>query len=120
MLGFAILLGFHFLGLLCQKWLHVPIPANVIGLMLFTASLFLGWIRVEWVEGAARFLLKHMMLFFAPIVVAGMTFFPMLREEWSTVLVSLVGSTLVSLFAAGWTVRGLTKEEARRADIPRL
>ncbi|MDT2193319.1 CidA/LrgA family protein [Paenibacillus larvae] len=42
--------------------LHVPLPANVIGLILFTGSLYTGLINLEWVESAAQFLTKHMML----------------------------------------------------------
>ncbi|WP_317617263.1 CidA/LrgA family protein [Paenibacillus elgii] len=55
MRGFAILLGFYLLGTILQLGLKLPLPANVIGLILFTASLFLKWVKVEWVEEAGGF-----------------------------------------------------------------
>lgn len=103
MLGIAILLGFNFLGLLLQHWLQIPLPANVIGLILFVAALFLKLIKLEWVEHAAQFLIKHMMLFFAPIVVGTMLFFPLLGEYWVSISISLIMSTIFVLLVTGWS-----------------
>lgn len=101
MRGMAILLGFHLLGLLLQKGLHIPLPANVLGLVLFTAALFLKIVRLEWVEQSAQFLLKHMMLFFAPVVVGTMAFMPYIRGNWLAVVLSLVISAVISLVVTG-------------------
>ncbi|WP_306611405.1 CidA/LrgA family protein [Paenibacillus sp. GD4] len=67
--GFAILLGYYLLGTWLQGALQLPLPANVIGLLLFTLSLFAGIVKLEWVEQSAQFLIQHMLLFFTPFVV---------------------------------------------------
>jgi len=41
MLGLAILLLFNFLGVIANKYLHVPLPGNVIGLLLLLLALSL-------------------------------------------------------------------------------
>lgn len=105
MRGIGILLGFHFLGMILQKLLSLPLPANVLGLLLFVAALFLGWIRLEWVEAPANFLLRHMMLFFIPIIVGSQVFFPLMREQWVTIGVSWLVSTLIALYVTGWTTK---------------
>lgn len=112
MRGFAILIAFHFLGLLIHNGLSMPIPANVIGLILFTACLFLNIIKLEWVEASAQFLLRHMLLFFVPYVVGTMAFFPLIRESALSIFAGLVLSTLVSLAATGWLTQWLEKRRS--------
>jgi holin-like protein len=110
MAGFAILLFFNLLGLVLQR-LGVPLPFNVIGLILFTVCLFAGIIKLQWVETAATFLLRHMLLFFAPVVVGVIAFESLLRREWLAVTVGLVGSFLIVMLVTGWTATLLSKEQ---------
>ncbi|WP_276355830.1 CidA/LrgA family protein [Cohnella caldifontis] len=112
MLGLAILLAFHFLGLLIQTGLSLPLPANVIGLILFTACLFLKIVKLEWVEAPARFLLRHMLLFFVPFVVGTMAYFPLIRESALSIVIGLVFSTLVSLLVTGALTQWLEKRRS--------
>jgi len=101
MRGLAILLLFHLAGTALEKLAGVPLPGNVIGLILLLCALGLGWIKLEQVEEAANFLLKHMMLFFAPFVVGTIAFLPLLGEEWAAIAVSIVfGPLLVAVAAA--------------------
>ncbi|MDF2721929.1 MAG: hypothetical protein K0Q59_1604 [Paenibacillus sp.] len=101
MRGFAILLSFHFIGLLLREWLHVPLPANVIGLILFIVCLFAGWIKIEWVEQSAQFLIRHMMLFFAPFVVGTIVFVKVIGSNIVGIGLSLiVGTMLVMIVTA--------------------
>lgn len=119
MLGFAILLGFFMLGTIIHEGLGLPLPANVIGLILFTISLFTGLVKVEWVEEASRFFIRHMLLLFAPIVAGTMVFFSFIGEQAWTILISLLLSTIGVLLITGWTVKlmgGSSKEGERRDD----
>jgi holin-like protein len=108
--GLAILLFFNLLGLLLQR-LGVPLPANVIGLVLFTTCLFAGVVKLKWVESTAQFLLRHMLLFFAPVVVGVIAFESMMRREWLAITVGLVGSFLVVMLVTGWTATALSRGE---------
>jgi holin-like protein len=109
MRGFAILLLFNLLGAIGHTVAHVPIPGAVLGLVLFTLCLFLGIVRLEWVEEPASLLLKHMLLFFAPVIVGVIAFFPELRAQWLAITVSLVGSTIAVMLVTGWTATLLIK-----------
>ena len=113
MRGLAILLGFNLLGVLLHE-AKVPLPGNVIGLVLFAACLFLGVVKVEWVEDAAGFLLRHMLLFFAPAIVAAVPRVADLRPQWAAVAAGLVGSLLVVLLVTGWVASGLIREDRGR------
>ncbi|WP_240419647.1 CidA/LrgA family protein [Paenibacillus periandrae] len=111
MLGFSILIGYYVLGWVIQTGLQVPIPANVIGLILFTMSLFFKIIKLEWVEAAGEFLIKHMLLFFIPFVVGTMVFFPYIGANAVQLLVSLFVSTIGVLMITGWSVKLLKGKE---------
>ncbi|WP_424768221.1 CidA/LrgA family protein [Paenibacillus sp. sgz302251] len=110
MRGFAILLGATMLGNAIQKLLSLPLSGNVIALMLLVVSLFAGWIKLAWIEDTAQFLLKHMMIFFAPVIVGTMVFFGAIGAEWLTVAVALLGATLIVLIVTG----GLSTWQAGR------
>jgi holin-like protein len=111
MLGMAILLGFNALGLGIKELLHLPLPANVIGLILFTASLFTGIVRLEWVESSAQFLTKHMMLFFIPFLVGTVSFFTYFGTHLFAIVISMFLSTFLVLIATGWVTSKLLREE---------
>ncbi|UUZ79264.1 CidA/LrgA family protein [Paenibacillus sp. P26] len=115
MIGFAVLLLYYFIGLALQTVFQLPLPANVIGLILFTLSLFLRIIKVEWVEEASAFLVRHMMLFFAPFVVGTMVFFQLIGSQAVTILVSLFASTFGVLLFSGWTVKLLGRRGRKEA-----
>jgi len=119
MRGFSILLTFYLAGIIIQKGLHVPLPSSVIGLVLFTLSLFLGLIKLKWVEQTATFLNRHMLLFFAPIIAGTLSIMPLLREHAASIIVTFVVSWLAVLLSTGWTVRALTgrKRDSARTNL---
>jgi holin-like protein len=108
MYGFAMLLAFYLAGMVIQEGLDVPLPSNVIGLLLFTLCLFTGLIKLKWVERTASFLNRHMLLFFAPIIAGTLSILPMIREQAVSILVTFVVTWLAVLLSTGWTVRVLT------------
>ncbi|OXM85483.1 CidA/LrgA family protein [Paenibacillus rigui] len=107
MQGFAVLLVFYLVGMFIQKVLHVPLPSNVIGLVLFTLFLFMGLIKLKWVESAATFLNRHMLLYFAPIVAGTVFILPLVRGHVISIIVTFFLSWLAVLLSAGWTVKSL-------------
>lgn len=109
MRGFAILLGFQFIGYVLNKLL-VPLPASVLGMILLTIGLFSGWVKLEWVEEAAQFLLKYMMLFFTPIIVGMVLIFQEYTDQLLPMLISLVLGPIAVLLVAGWTVEKTSKK----------
>lgn len=113
MIGFAILLAFNLAGLLLQH-LGVPLPGNVIGLMLFVACLFAGVVKLSWVEPAADVLLRNMLLFFAPVIVGALAFVPQMRAEWPAVVLGICVSTLASILSAGLVARLMIRAEDRQ------
>jgi holin-like protein len=115
MKGFAILTAFQFAGGVAHA-LGVPMPGAVIGLILFTASLFLGWIKLEWVESSASFLLRHLLLFFVPMTVLILRRAPLIKANWAALSVSIVVSTLAVLLTTGLVAEFLLHKEGGAAE----
>jgi len=91
-------------------------PGVVIGLVLFTASLFLGWIKLEWVESSSSFLLKHMLLFFVPMTVLTMRLAPLIRANWAALSVSILVSTLAVMVTTGLVAELLLHKKDKVAE----
>lgn len=76
--------------------LHLPLPANLTGMLLLLACILLGVVKAEWFSAGARWLLAEMLLFFVPAVVAVVNYQELLLQEgWRIMVVLLVSTTLV-------------------------
>jgi holin-like protein len=64
----ALLWGLYLLSDSLVALTDLPVPGNVLGIVILFSLLCLGVIRIEQVEEVADFLLKHLMFFFIPIV----------------------------------------------------
>ncbi|VDR30362.1 Holin-like protein CidA [Raoultella terrigena] len=53
------------------NWLHLPLPANLVGMLMLLALIVCRIIPLKWVRAGARWLLAEMLLFFVPAVGGG-------------------------------------------------
>ncbi|RIE04132.1 CidA/LrgA family protein [Cohnella faecalis] len=117
MRGLAILLSFNLVGVGLKEWLHIPMPGNVIGLVLFTIALFAKLVKLEWVEASAQWLTKHMMLFFIPYIVGAMALIPMLGAQLFPIALSVVLGPLLVVAAVGFVTAKLEKPSGREEKL---
>ena len=78
-------------------------PSALIGMLLLTLLLTVGWIRLEWVKGISDLLLAHFGLFFVPPGVALMLYVDLITAELLPIAVATIISTLIVLAVTGWT-----------------
>ena len=57
-------------------WLHLPLPANLVGMVLMLTLILCRALPLSWVRAGARWLLAEMLLFFVPAVVAVVNYAP--------------------------------------------
>ena len=60
----AVLFAFLALGELIVYCTGIPVPSSIIGMLLLTASLKAGLVRLMWVDKMADFLVKNLGFFF--------------------------------------------------------
>ena len=98
----AILFGCLALGELVVWLTGVKLPSSIIGMLLLTLFLKLGWIRLHWVQGMSDFLVANLGFFFVPPGVALMLYFDIIRAEFWPIVTATVISTLLVLVVTGW------------------
>ena len=81
-LGAAAILACLAVGEAATRWLRLPVPGNLIGMVLLAGAIRLRVVRMETVRPAAELLLRHMALFFVPAGVGLMRYLGLLRAEW--------------------------------------
>ena len=105
----AILFGCLALGELIVFLTDIKLPSSIIGMLLLTLFLKLGWIKLHWVQGMSDFLVANLGFFFIPPGVALMLYFDIIAAEfWPIVTASLI-RTLLVLVVTGW-VHQLTRK----------
>jgi holin-like protein len=98
---FLIILGALFIGYEITTLTAVPIPANVMGLVLLFLALLAGLVKLKDVQATAEFILKYLALFFVVPTVGIMVYFDLLASEAMKIFIPLILSILIGLFTAG-------------------
>jgi len=106
---FSIILSIYFLGELLQKAFSLPVPGNVIGMLLLFFGLYAGVIKLEMIDKISGFLLDNLAFFFLPAGVSLITCFTLLEGKWTAILEISVLSTVVILAVTGLTVELVKK-----------
>ena len=111
----AIIFGCLALGELIVHFTGVKLPSSIIGMLLLTLSLKLGWIKLEWVKGISDVLVKTLPFFFVPAGVAVMLYFNLILSSVWVIVVAALVSTVFTMVITGW-VRQLFRHTTRKAD----
>ena len=96
-------------------WLHLPLPANVVGMVLLLLLIMTRIVPLRWVKAGANWLLAEMLLFFIPAVVAVVNYSDLLRTDGWRICVVIAVSTLLVLAATPLVVDRLYRFELARA-----
>lgn len=106
-----IILSAFFLGEVLHSILHIPIPGNVLGMILLFAALYFKIIKVSMIEEVGEFLLSHLSFFFIPAGVGLITSAKLLKENWFSLLTICIVTTGLVALTAGFTVKLLTRSK---------
>ena len=98
----AILFGCLALGELIVYLTGIKLPSSIIGMLLLTLFLQLGWIKLEWVQGLTNFLVANLGFFFVPSGVALMIYFDIIQAQFWPIVIATLVSTVLVLVVTGW------------------
>ncbi|WP_375089191.1 CidA/LrgA family protein [Peribacillus sp. RS7] len=93
------------LGYFIAHLLHLPIPGNVIGMILLFSLLQTKVLKVEWIELTSGFLVKHLAFFFIPISISLMTMGWLFIEFGLPLALTLGVSLIFGFIVSAWTVQ---------------
>ena len=98
---FAIIIAISFLGELCNRFIPLPIPASIYGLLLMFLALFFHIFPTSAVKETSAFLLEIMPLMFIPPAVAIIDNFAVLSSAWWKLVILAFLSTLGVMIVSG-------------------
>ena len=102
---FAIIIVICFLGEILNRFLGIPIPGNVLGMIILLAGLVTKVIKLSYIEDISEFLLKHLAFFFVPAGVGIISSLDILKGNWISILAIVFISTVLVTAATGITVQ---------------
>lgn len=112
---FGWILMITFIGELLNEMIPLPIPASIYGLVCMLAVLKLGWLKLEQVEQAGKWLIEIMPLMFVPAGAGLIVYWTVLREIFVPFIVIVVVSTIVVFAVTGKTAQWMLKKKAARS-----
>lgn len=109
----TLLIVCQFVGEVIARFLELPLPGPVIGLVLLLALLV--WRRgpTPELEATGGWLLRHFGLLFVPAGVGVITQLDVLQANWLTLLVAIPVSTALGLIVTGLVMQRLSGREGR-------
>lgn len=103
-------------GYFLVETFNLPIPGNVIGMVMLFLLLLTGVVKLNWIEDASSLLIKHLAFFFIPIAVGLMNFGPLFLKSGLSLLIVVIGSIVVGMFVTGFVSQGLAKKKGGAED----
>ncbi|MFP4508741.1 MAG: CidA/LrgA family protein [Spirochaetota bacterium] len=79
----------------------VPLPGNVIGMILITIALATGMLKPERIRSASNLLLDNLAFLFVPPGVGIMVHAELIRDHWLSISIAVVVSTVLVLVVVG-------------------
>lgn len=116
----AIIFGCLAVGELIVHFTGVSLPSSIIGMLLLTLLLKIGWIKLAWVKGLADFLVGTLPFYFVPAGVAVMLYFDLIAASFWPIVVASAGSTVIVLIVTGWShqlIRNFSKKNRDNTNI---
>lgn len=97
----SILFGCMAVGELIVWLTGLRLPSSIIGMLLLTLLLKLGWIKLKWVKGLTDFLIANLGFFFVPPGVALMLYFDIIQAQLLPIVTATLVSTVIVLVVTG-------------------
>jgi holin-like protein len=93
--------------------LHLPLPGNLVGMLLLLALLASGAVPLRWFDSGASLLVRHLAFFFIPISVGLMGFADLVVHHGPAIVVTLVISAGLGIWVAGLSSQLLADKKGR-------
>lgn len=111
-----IILGVWLIGEFLSRILHLPIPGNVLGMLIMLILLQTRVIRLENIIGVSTFFLDNLSFFFIPSSVALIVYYKQIGNQLLPAIASVILSSILVFLVTGLTTEWLLKLKRRRKE----
>ena len=112
---FGIILLISIVGEILEKWIPLPIPASIYGIILLFLCLKLNIIPHEAVHETGKFLIEIMPLMFIPAAVGLLETWDVIAPAWLEYVAVTVISTWVVMIVSGRVTQFVIRR--KRKDV---
>jgi holin-like protein len=104
-----IILGIYLIGEVLSKALKLPIPGNILGMIILLILLCTKVIKLEQIETITNFLLDHLAFFFIPAGVGLMSSFGIIKDTWLKLIIVCIITTIIIIASTGLMVQFISR-----------
>ena len=112
------LLVFQLLGEAVARWLALPVPGPVLGMLFLFLALTMRGGPGHELQATSQNLLQHLSLLFVPAGVGIMVHFHRVADEWLPLLLSLLISTAATLVVTALVMKLLMPTQTTPGESP--
>ena len=113
---FIIILVLYFIGELISKIFNIPIPGNIIAMILLFVYLCTGIIKVEKVDDISTFFLDHLAFFFIPAGVGLINSFDSIKSSAIQIIIICIITTIIVMAVTGIIVQFTSNMLAKKKE----
>jgi holin-like protein len=106
----TVLSAIYLVGNWIARKTGLPVPGNVLGIVLLYALLHFGILRLEHVQDAADFLLRHLVFFFIPVAVDLMNWGGVFLKYGLKLALAIAISTALTFLGTGFIAQWLRRD----------
>lgn len=110
---FFVIFGCLALGEVIVWATGIKLPSSIIGMLILTLLLKLGWVKLGWVERLSQLLISNLGFFFVPPGVALILYLNVIKDYWLSIMMATVVSTVLVLVVTGHMHQLFIKFERR-------
>lgn len=108
-----IVFGIYLIGELLSGILNLPIPGNILGMLILLVLLLTKVIKVEYIETLVNFFLSHLAFFFIPAGVGLMNSAGIIKDTWFKLILVCIITTIVIIASTGLIVQFISKKTSK-------
>lgn len=112
-IAFLILVACNLVGGTISTLLHLPVPGQVIGILLLLGGLAVHGRVPLLLRETAEFMIGHLNLFFIPAGVGVMAYVALVRQDLLPIVAALFGSTFLSLIVGALAFKWVAARTGR-------
>lgn len=110
-----IILGIYLVGELISKGFSIPLPGNIIGMIILLVLLCTKVIKVEKIENISTFFLDHLSFFFIPAGVGLISSFSSIKDSLIYILLLCLITTAIVIISTGIIVQFIIKIKEKKS-----
>lgn len=116
-LQLAVIFAICFMGDALHLYAGVPVPGNILGMLILLLLLCLKILTPEQISGVSSFFLNHLAFFFLPPSIAIIAVSDDVLSKWPLLLFLCVAITIITLICTGLCTQFLIRKQEFREHI---